>query len=680
MGKEVFNNIFSFLDGPLLESKGTYFEPERNLKSDLKRKQTKGKLRCQECEFTSNYKGNLKRHVEDVHKGVFSSNRPGKRCAENGQYLCQECDFKSNHKTALRVHIDRIHNGVLNYSCSQCEFKSNQRHSMKNHLKTHSSKEATVISLKKDKKLDIESKGTPNLNFKRERQTAGKFRCQLCEFASIYKGSLKRHVEDVHKGVFSSNRPGKRCAENGQYLCQECDFKSNHKTALRTHIDRIHEGVLNYSCSQCEFKSFQRHTMNNHIKTHSTKDAKVISLKRNKKLDIDQKFTCDLCQYSSNSKQHFEAHTKSVHQKVVKYFCSYCEFKSYFLSAVKQHHNIHHANLVFKILKICCKSNSDCNHEPGQRATDACYKFGCNKCNLKSNTSQAILTHIANKHIWEKVEVLKLVCTKKINNHQCQESGFDLRYKCTDCELRFINENDLENHIGCIHKNVKRFQCSVCGNQQFNKSMLTYHIKERHRNDQTKPTILALDCIECTNDKQHSEHRYVATEIRKQEKPKTEKKEKIQRMVVPYFCSECNHSPFESHSLILKHFKTNHPGKNIFKCVDCNYSSNFISNINTHRNSKHERKLLQCEKCQFKTTWNTSFWNHKRNIHGEHQRKSKYYSVGKDFLCDGCGLSTVSKELYAQHIAVGNCSDAPKRISKYGNILPGQPRTKIESR
>ena len=150
-------------------------------------------------------------------------------------------------------------------------------------------------------------------------------------------------------------------------------------------------------------------------------------------------------------------------------------------------------------------------------------------------------------------------------------------------------------------------------------------------------------------------------------------------MVVPYFCSECNHSPFESHSLILKHFKTNHPGKNIFKCIDCNYSSNFISNINTHRNSKHERKLLHCEKCQFKTTWNTSFWNHKRNIHGEHQRKSKYYSVGKDFLCDGCGLSTVSKELYAQHIAVGNCSDALKRISKYGNILPGQPRTKIES-
>ena len=44
------------------------------------------------------------------------------------------------------------------------------------------------------------------------------------------------------------------------------------------------------------------------------------------------------------------------------------------------------------------------------------------------------------------------------------------------------------------------------------------------------------------------------------------------------------------------------------------------------------------------------------------------------FLCDGCGLKTVSKELYTQHIAVGDCAKAPNRISKSGTILPGQPR------
>ena len=514
-------------------------------------------------------------------------------------------------------------------------------------------------------------------NSKRHFPKNGKFKCQECKFTSKRKGSLKRHVEGVHKGVFTSNsRPGKKCAGNGQYLCQECDFSSNYKNALKAHIERIHKGVTNYSCSQCEYQSYERNTADNHIKTHSSTEAKVISLRDNDKGLVENKFSCDSCQYSTNSKQHFEAHTKSVHQKVINFFCSYCEFKSFFLQAVKQHHNLHHAKEAFRIFKICCKSNIDCNHEPGlhQRDTDSCFKFGCSICNLKSNTQQAILTHMANKHIWDNVEVLKIVCTKKINNHQCGKEKIHskLKFNCGDCEVKFFNDKDLEDHKSHIHKNVKRYQCSVCGNQQFNKSMLTYHIKVRHKHDQTKPNILTLECNECTNEKQHSEHKYVATEIKKQKK---EKKEKPPRLIVPYFCSQCNHSPFESHSLILKHFKEDHPGKNIFQCDDCNYSSNFLSNLTTHRNSKHEKKVLQCGKCKFKTTWNTSFWNHMRNIHGEHQRRSKYYSEAKEhFLCDGCGLKTVSKELYTQHVAVANCAEAPSRISKSGTILPGQPR------
>merc|ERR1712129_86084 len=73
---------------------------------------------CQQCNYKSTRKDNLRSHKKSVHDGV--------------KYLCDQCDYMSGNKSNLRIHQKSIHEGVK-YSCNQCDYQATQQV----HLKTH---------------------------------------------------------------------------------------------------------------------------------------------------------------------------------------------------------------------------------------------------------------------------------------------------------------------------------------------------------------------------------------------------------------------------------------------------------------------------------------------------------------------------------------------------------------
>ena len=80
------------------------------LKLSIKRYiKLKQKLSCNECDFKSTQKSNLKLHKRSKHEGVT--------------YPCDECDYKATQPGNLKQHKESIHLGVK-FSCNVCDFKA----------------------------------------------------------------------------------------------------------------------------------------------------------------------------------------------------------------------------------------------------------------------------------------------------------------------------------------------------------------------------------------------------------------------------------------------------------------------------------------------------------------------------------------------------------------------------
>ena len=57
---------------------------------------------CDQCDYKTKWKDNLKKHIDAVHGAVW--------------YSCDQCDYKSKWKDNLKKHIDSGHW----YICDQC--------------------------------------------------------------------------------------------------------------------------------------------------------------------------------------------------------------------------------------------------------------------------------------------------------------------------------------------------------------------------------------------------------------------------------------------------------------------------------------------------------------------------------------------------------------------------------
>ena len=195
---------------------------------------------------------------------------------------------------------------------------------------------------------------------------------------------------------------------------------------------------------------------------------------------------------------------------------------------------------------------------------------------------------------------------------------------------------------------------------------MTRHMKASHQSD---VKLLSLSCTKCVEGIEHADHDYAEKEY---EAKKNNRAETVNGKNV-IICNECDHEPFESKRLRVTHYKLNHPGVNIFKCKDCEYGTNYLPNLRSHRESMHEKKVLQCTLCDHTSKWNQSLLAHMRMVHGVFQKRSKHFTDGKTFLCEGCGLTTKSKLLYDAHKAAPNCDTAPRVVRLNGSVASSGP-------
>ena len=82
----------------------------------------------------------------------------------------------------------------------------------------------------------------------------GTFECDMCEYTTVHKHALDRHIKMVHK-------------KPAHLACEACDYKTAHKSALKMHFATAHEQKETFKCGKCGYETLYKTALHRHMTT-----------------------------------------------------------------------------------------------------------------------------------------------------------------------------------------------------------------------------------------------------------------------------------------------------------------------------------------------------------------------------------------------------------------------------
>ena len=288
--------------GPL-ENLRRYLESRRNVENEGKGKGSKKRIKtepgektpvkCQNCDFTTPHRYNLKRHLERACPGVYREPKE-KKCRPSyakrdipveERPCCHICGHSSASRKALKVHM-LTHDENNRLKCDKCDFKTFQKNRLKTHIRVnhegipYSCEECSFTSFK-----EVEMKF-----HKRSVHKGEIYQCEFCPYRTVYPEVIKRHRQAKHT---TSTDDLLKCSEPG------CDYRAKTDMAIRYHMKAVHLQEEKPSCDQCGKTCANMMTLKHHIKyVHAT----------------EKLFMCDKCDYATNRQKQLQIHNAVKHE------------------------------------------------------------------------------------------------------------------------------------------------------------------------------------------------------------------------------------------------------------------------------------------------------------------------------------------------------------------------------
>lgn len=180
------------------------------------------KYLCKECSFNTFLKGDLTRHITEMHG-----------------YKCQMCESVLTSRHKLGLHIFTVHDKIKLHECPFCEkmFHTSQnslRHQKIIHfgVKEHTCQYCGYQSA---------SLQNAKLHIQRNHEKKPEYKCNLCIFQTHTKPNLLRHNKRIH-------------AKRVEYRCNICFFSCKSSKYLEKHkTTKFHQRNMrdySYICSQ----------------------------------------------------------------------------------------------------------------------------------------------------------------------------------------------------------------------------------------------------------------------------------------------------------------------------------------------------------------------------------------------------------------------------------------------
>ena len=468
---------------------------------------------CQKCDFKTLKENGLTHHNKVSHKNPEDLIHP-----------CDKCPKKFKTRVNLRDHKRYTH--VPRFECDQCNFKT---------------KKESFFQLHKKRKHSIHD-------------------CPYCPFKTghkfTFRNHIKKHEKDDHK------------REGDDYLCLKCEYKTSTLTGIKLHIGKIHPTLSKYKCDLCDYSSdsqnkLRKHEESKHIE-HLPYSCDICGKKfkyvgsvalHNKRQHGDDKFDCDMCEFSTVAKNSLQSHVNSIHTKENKFSCTLCLYVCYQKRTLSQHFkNIH-------------------DDSEDQR------KFQCDQCEFKAKCKEKLKDHQNRVHVYIKAYKCELCdysakVAKDIKVHKNVHHSENVKtFKCTDCDYTSAWQPNVKRHFKTTHEKLKEYSCEVCGQNFTVKISLQKH----------QFTIHGMD-----------------------EVPK-------------YSCSKKDCSYQTIHPGALKsHVITNHE-TSVQKCDKCGIILKNSIGLKNHLRRMHseEKKVYKCPKCPVEYFRQGTYKEHILVEHGE---------------------------------------------------------------
>ena len=407
-------------------------------------------LMCDQCEYSTKDRSNLKKHKRVRH--------------EKRVYKCLHCDVTTSFKQYLQKHMKEKHNSHTIYFCSHCDYTSEDKEAYDEHKSKHNS------HIKNDRKY-------------RKPTTS------------------KTHEENT-ENVDSLLKP---------FLCEHCNYLTDRKTNLNTHIKAVHADSLDVFCEACSFATTTKEYLNRHIqKKHTELDnsrpyplfTPEIELPEHKfftncrlpKLYIEG-FVLIMNKYFFNHQGekmgYFYCSTKNKNKCKVSGKARVVKPKN--VEAMGGANNtdcVGENQAVFVKEEISIKEevivNQEVNPLEDEEVTLKLISYqGKHTNNCSQISPEEFELKEAEKERWrEKINRICDLCehvstsNKDFHLHRGEAHGLK-DYCCDKCDFKTHHFNTLKIHTRDEHKGRKH-PCSYCNHISTNRSHLKTHIESKH--------------------------------------------------------------------------------------------------------------------------------------------------------------------------------------------------------